>query len=468
MKRIKYSIGAILVSTLMLSSCSESFFDNNTDPNNPAEATPSLVLPSAVAGSAYVLGGYYQAVGSFWTQQYAQAPASSQWTEWESYNLTEENFNTQFETLYTGALYDYEYVRKNTAASESWSFYAISTLMQAYTFQVLADLYDQVPFTEALQGDKILQPHYNTGATVYDSLLVRIDDAMSKDFSNSSSVKPGVSDVIFKGDMDKWQKFANTLKLKMYLRYVNVDSTKYTDEIVALLAENNFLQEDAAFSSYKAEETGYNPFYNTFMHRLGSNIIANSTLVDLLTEKGDSRLESFFDASETGSTYTGLASGLSKSITGKTNKEYATPNITGLSSVYFFTVEETYFLIAEAQARYGTPAAAEAAYKSGIDASFESLGLPTVAATLYPYNGIKSIMEQKWIASTNKRAIEAFLDYNRTGYPDFFTTSAISVLNGADRPKRFFFPTGERKTNANTPTKVALNVNVWWGKTNIK
>jgi len=306
MKRIKYSIGAILVSTLMLSSCSESFFDINKDPNNPAEATPALVLPSAVAGSAYVLGGYYQAVGSFWSQHYAQAPAASQWTEWESYNLTEDNFNTQFRTLYTGALYDYEYVRKSTAASESWSFYAISTLMQAYTFQVLADLYDQIPFTEALQGEKILQPHYNTGAVVYDSLLVRIDQAMSKDFTISSSINPKASDVVFGGDMDNWQKFANTLKLKMYLRYVNVNPTKYADEIVALLEENNFLEEDAAFSSYKAEETGYNPFYNTFLHRLGGNIIANSTLADLLAENGDARLESFFDASETGSTYAGF------------------------------------------------------------------------------------------------------------------------------------------------------------------
>jgi len=464
MKRIKYSLGTMVVSALLISSCSDSFFDINTDPNNPSSATPALVLPSAVAGSAYVMGGYYHAVGSFWTQQYAQAPAASQWTGWESYNLTEDEFDIQHRILYTGALYDYEYVRNKAAASKNWSFYTISTLMQAYTFQVLADLYDQIPFTEALQGDKVLQPKYLSGVAVYDSLLGRIEDAMSKDFSVSTSEKPGSSDVVFAGDMDYWIKFANTLKLKMYLRYVNVDANKYKDKIVALLAEDNFLDKDAAFSSYKAEETGYNPFYNTFLHRLTGNIVANKTLVNFLTNKSDPRLESFFIGSENASSFIGVASGFSKTIKDSTSNDFATPNITGTNSVYFFTVEETDFLIAEAQARYGTSAAAETAYKSGIEASFASLDLDAPAATMYPYNGIKSIMEQKWVAATNKRAIEAFFDYNRTGYPNFFTTSPISVLNGSDRPQRLFFPQSERKTNANTPAKVALNVKVWWGK----
>ena len=73
-------------------------------------------------------------------------------------------------------------------------------------------------------------------------------------------------------------------------------------------------------------------------------------------------------------------------------------------------------------------------------------------------------MVQKWIAATNKRSIESFFDYNRTGYPDFLSQSSTSVLNVGEKPKRLFFPASERKANANTPVKVALNVKVWWGK----
>lgn len=463
MKRIKYFIATLAASVLLLSSCSESFFDINVDPNNPAEATPALVLPSGISGSAYVFGGYYQALGAFWSQQYAQSPAASQWAEWESYNLTEDDFNRQFTLLYAGALYDYEYVRQNASETGNWKYYAISTLMQAYTYQVLVDLYDKVPFTEALKGDKILQPKYDDGRVVYDSLLARIDVAMSKDFAISSAQNPGSSDLIFGGDMAKWQKFANTLKLKIYLRYVNIDANLHKAKIEALLADNNFLtSDDAAFKAFKAEQTGYNPFFNTFVDRLGGNVIANTTLMGYLNDNTDPRKEKVFKASETGSSYASVVAGASQTATG-TIKNYATPNVANIAPVYFFTKEEALFLVAEAQERYGTSAAATAAFNAGVSASLTSNGLAADAIT-YPYNGLKSIMEQKWVAATNKRSIEAFFDYNRTGYPDFFTKSITSVLNGDDRPKRLFFPASERKSNTNTPAKVAITEKVWWGK----
>lgn len=464
MKRIKYYLATLTVCVLLFSSCSSSFFDINKDPNHPTEATPSLVLPSAVAGSAYVMGGYYMALGGFWSQQYAEAPSASQWAEWETYNLTESDFDRQFRSLYTDALYDYEYTRTSAAASSNWTYYSIATLMQAYTFQVLADLYDQIPFTEALQGTKFPQPHYVSGSVVYDSLLVRIDDAMSKDFTISTSQKTGNSDPVFNGDMSSWQQFANTLKLKIYLRYAKTNPTKYATAIKALLADNNFLNKDAAFSAFKAQETGYNPFFNTFMDRLAGNVVANNTLTNFLSNTGDPRLQKLFMPSVTGANYNGVATGASKSLSGQTINNYATPAMTGLSPVYFFSKEEVQFLIAEAQDRYGTAAAAQTAFTAGVQASFTSLGLSASNASLYTYNGLQSIMEQKWVAATNKNAIEAFFDFNRTGYPNFFTKSLTSILNGTNRPKRLFFPSSERQTNANTPAKVALDVPVWWAK----
>lgn len=464
MKRIKYYLASLVASVLLLSSCSEGFFDINVSPNNPADATPALVLPSGIAGSAYVLGGYYHALGSYWTQQYAQSPSASQWAEWESYNLTENDFNRQFTTLYAGALYDYEYVRKTSAATGNWAYYRIATLMQAYTFQVLADLYDQIPFTEALKGVANQQPRYDDGQVVYDSLLARIDDALSKDLTLSTVEDPGKSDVVFGGAADEWEKFANTLKLKIYLRYVNqTGGNPQQAKIQALLAENNFLTQDAKFSAFKAEETGANPFYNTFVDRLASNVIANTTFMTFLNDSTDPRREKIFNASETGSTYASVATGASLSTTGVTIKNYATPAITSTTPVYFFSKEEVLFLVAEAQYRYGFVATAEVTYNEAIDASLVSLGLDE-GSQVYPFNGVKSIIEQKWVAAANKNGIEAFFDYNRTGYPDFLSTSLSSVFSGSVKPKRLFFPDSERKTNANTPDKVALTEKVWWGK----
>jgi hypothetical protein len=449
---------------LLASGCKKGFFDINVSPNNPSEATPALVLPSGIAGSAFVLGGYYHALGSFWAQHYAQAAAASQWAEWESYNLTDNDFNRQFTLLYAGALYDYKYVKDKASATNNWKYYAIATLMQAYTFHVLADLYDKIPFTEALMGTEVIQPKYDDGQTVYEGLLNMIDDAMSKDFSSSSAEDPGTADVIFQGDMEKWQRFANTLKLKIYLRYVNVDPNKYRSQILALLDENKLLTTaDAKFSSFKAEQTGANPFYNTFVDRLSGNVIANTTLMSRLTDNNDPRREKLFEPSETGGLWASLSTGESRTTVGATIKNYATPKIDELYPVYFFTKEEVYFLIAEAEARYGSASRAETAYNNGIRESLLSLGLSGDAIT-YPYNGIKSIIEQKWFAATNKRALEAFFDYNRTGYPDFFTKSLSSVLTGDNRPKRLLYPSSERTSNINTPALVSIDVPVWWAK----
>jgi len=471
MKRIKYYLAALVSGVILLSSCSDSFFDINTDPNNPAVSTPALVLPSAISGSAYVFGGYYQALGGFWSQQYAQSAGASQWADWESYNLTEDDFDRQFSTIYAGSLQDYEYVRKSAAASGNWSYYAIATLMQAYTFQVMADIYDQIPFTEALKGLDNLQPKYDNGSLVYDSLLARIDYATSRDFTAKTSENAGTSDLVLGGKMSDWVKFANTLKLKIYMRYSKIDAAggngnRYKTQILALLAADNFLNKDVKFSAFKKEVTGGNPFWNTFGDRLTGNVVANNTLMNYLTTNLDPRIPSLFRASATGKLYTGIDTGDSKNHSTLTINNYATPTLVSdtLAPVYFFSKEEVLFLQAEAQARYGSAVTAASVYTAAINASLGSLGLLTGSVTYQPYDGVKSILIQKWIAATNKRSLESFFDYNRTGYPDFLMTSKTSVLNGADKPKRLFFQASERKSNANTPAKVALTVPVWWAK----
>lgn len=461
---IKNYILIFITAGVLGSGCKKGFFDINVSPNSPQEATPALVLPSGIAGSAFVFGGYYQAVGAYWTQQYTQAPGASQWASWESYNLTDNDFDRQFTLLYAGALYDYKYVKTMASAAGNWKFYTIASLMQAYTFQVLADVYDKIPFSDALNGEGNLQPKYDEGPAVYEGILALIDDALSKDFAASTVKDPGATDVIFGGNMAKWQQFANTLKLKIYLRYVNVDANKYATQIKALLNENNFLAEDAAFTSFKDQETGYNPFYSTFVSRLAGNVIANTTLMSWLTEHDDARRGGIYKASETGNAWTSLNTGDFQTTPGATIKNYATPNINSTYPVYFFTKEEVLFLVAEAEARYGTAAKAKAAFDAGVEASFKSFDLGNDAIT-YPYNGISSIIEQKWVASANKRALEAFFDYNRTGYPaNTFTKSKTSIWTNDDRPKRFFFPASERKSNSNTPSRVDLNVPVWWAK----
>ncbi len=458
MKKIVLS-SIILAGTLMLNGCS-GFFDINEDPNNPKEATLALTLPAPLTTTAFVAGGYYQTLGGFWSQHYAQSPAATQWIAYETYNLTEDDFDRQFSSLYAGTLTDCKKIIDQSEAAQDWGYYLIATVVQAYTYQMLVDLYDQIPYTEALQGEANLQPKYDKGEDVYIDLLARIDEALGKDLTVKTVTNPGAQDLLFGGDFSKWKSFAKTLKLKMYLRFTNVAPQKYANEIKALLTENDFLKVDASFKAFKNEVNGYNPFYALHYYRLTGNVIASNTTMNFLKDLGDPRLNKIYNPSVTGSQLTGIDQGAYKTTPGG-YRNFSQPNIGATYPVYYFSKEEVLFLIAEAEVRYGTAANAETAYNEGIAASLASWG---VAGFTYPYNGIQSIMEQKWVAAINKRSLESFFDYNRTGYPDFLVRSAASVLTGNDKPKRLFFPDSEQKSNPNTPDKVALTVKVWWGK----
>ena len=94
-------------------------------------------------------------------------------------------------------------------------------MMQCYTFQLLADLYDEIPFSEALKGEgNVTNPHFEKGQDIYDSLIVRLNFALSLDFEAETAEEIGAEDLLFEGNIERWKQFANTLKLKLYLRQV--------------------------------------------------------------------------------------------------------------------------------------------------------------------------------------------------------------------------------------------------------
>ena len=162
--------------------------DINVDPNNPSidKATPELLLPSAIMSSAGQIGGEYAIVGGLWAQYYTQSATASQYRVIDAYNINSNlNNNLGYLELFRSALNDYKKIRELASAEGDWRFYLMATVMRAYTYQVLADIYDQVPYTEALQGATNLQPRFDDGYTIYKGLLAEIDTALSKNFDTA-------------------------------------------------------------------------------------------------------------------------------------------------------------------------------------------------------------------------------------------------------------------------------------------
>jgi len=477
MKRNFRFILAILL-VVHFASC-DSFLDVNTDKINPSHAPYDMVLAPAVVSSATVIGGQYVVLGSLWAQHFTQNNTANQYKNIDGYRLTSSDFNSSFNELYSGALNDYQIVINETKVAEDWNTHLMAVAMQCYTYQVLVDLYDKIPFTEALKGtDANISPKYDDCSVVYDGLIMRLNDALSKDFEAATNTNIGTKDLVFGGDIAKWKQFVNTLKLKIYLRQINVRPAVAQAGIAQLYADGaDFLTVDAKINPFLPEVKKQNPFYGNDVEYLGnSNLRASKTLFDYLNTNSDTRLDKIYAPGSGG--HKALAQGDYLALsTAYPNGILSEGRFGEVDPVYFISLAESNFLQAEALVRYpALTGNAKEKYDAGVIASFTRHGLTDgpsfIAANTGAYDfgtanttekKIEAIITQKWIASAIAQPIEGFFDFNRTGYPTFFTVSVNSAI-GAKFPQRLLFASDERSRNPNTPNQVSIDVKVWWAK----
>lgn len=494
------SIRIILCMVIIFASC-EDWLDINQDPNNPDEANEELTLAAGISSVAYVYGGRYQVLGALWSQHWTQSLGATQYSGLDSYDISSSTYdNRQFGELYTGALKNFEYIRDLSRKNEKYNYYIMATVMQAYTFHILADLYGQIPFSEALKGEEgTITPAYEDGQDIYDSLITRIDYALASDYENDDLEDVGSEDILFDGKIDRWVEFANTLKLKIYLRQLHTRPDIAREGIESLYNDPDikFLTSSVAMSQFTNETGRRNPLYETDIVFLGNNpnLILSNTLLSFMNDKGDlERLDALFDFPENGGGHKGLDQGNYNDPDepkGTNSASYSKPYMSPFAPVYLMSASEAYFLQAEAIIRYGVKPYSDAKemYENGIKNSFQRLGLliseeffgpgdvyefPAEGSPLETF--IESIIIQKWIALANIQSLETFFEHNRTHYPkvsdvpadngDYvpgeFTISVNNVTSGRF-PKRLIFPESEYSGNPNnTPAKVEVYENVWW------
>jgi hypothetical protein len=474
-------------SCLFFAACKEQL-DINHDPNNPStdQATPQLLFPAAEISAASAVGGELAIIGMLWSEFTTEDVSSSQYRNFDSYNVASTDLNTDYNQLYTGALNDLELILQKTSVSEDWNYNLMATVMKVYTYQVLVDLYDQVPYTQALEGASNLQPVFDQGDSIYEALLVTLDTALNKNFDAATNTIPGAEDFLFGGDMSQWKAFANTLKLKMYLRMVNAKPAEAQAGIMALYNSNAaFLTEDAGITQWTTTPNKQNPFYaqNIYALNTTSNLKASVTFISWLTKNNDPRIVTYF----------GTASpiGVDQGNYLSTNPVYKTATTFvqhATDPVQFISGPESYFMQAEARERYFAGDQAQALYNTGVQAAFAVYGFDATSyiapggAYAYPIGGtlddkVDAIITQKWASFPGSHALESWFERNRTGFPKTsavystsplyvpgqFVVSATSVIGNAF-PKRIVFPDNERSRNKNTPAEVPITTPVWWGQ----
>jgi hypothetical protein len=488
MKYTKYIVFTLVTSSVLLLGGCKKFLDINDNPNIVKDPGVENVLPSAQVEIAHVLGNLFQVNGSFWAQYWTQSPLANQYKQYDQYQPTTDNYNRPWGTFYDGALSDLKYIYNTANEKSNKNYMAISKLLMAYTFQVITDAWGDVPYSEALKGldgdGGIVSPKFDAQASIYDSLVVLVNEGISL-IDVNSPVHPGADDLMYGGDMEKWLKFANTLKLKIGLRLSEVNAGKAENIIRSIDSNAVFIEMgDDALITYTTAGGSQNPLYSEMVGlNRTQNLYASSTCVDSMNANFDPRVFVFYKPLGNG-TVVGNKQGDFNSSTAATGKSIVSANVAGEASndasatapVRFLSASESYLLQAEAVARGWWNGDDEGLFKSGIEASFDAYGItdPTEIAYyndstywgVYPTAGsmpdrVRHIVTQKWFSMCGNQGFEAWTEQRRTGYPDFLVQSVNSLI-GAKKPARFVYPTNEINLNANFPGLKSVDQRVWW------
>ncbi len=203
------------------------FLDVNKNLNDPTAVPVSLLLSRCERdiSNNIALGSGLGGVMSIYVHQTTGRVAADRYG----------SGSAGWDGLYT-AVANLNVIITQGTAETRYAYAGIAKILKAYTFSILVDVYGDVPFSEFDKFvDGIKQPKFDKGKDIYPQLLAMIDEGIA-DINNPApnASKPASDDYIYKGDLTKWKKAANTIKLKLYTQVRRVQDVKAA--VTALLA----------------------------------------------------------------------------------------------------------------------------------------------------------------------------------------------------------------------------------------
>lgn len=487
----------MMIVILLLSSCSDSFGDINSDPNNPTTVSPNLILPVAQNYSAFAQerNRGYNNLGNMLMYNWSQSDGFSWYTDEFLYQVTPSFYQQNFDYVYANNLKQYNLL--TLLEGEQYGYYvAIGNIMKAYHFNILVDTYGDIPYSEALLRGGNPTPKYDNAQDIYNDLVTKLTEAIKliNATSSNTTIKPlvpGEDDGIYKGDMTKWKQFANSIKLRMLARQSGMSSrSSYIQTELAVIAAegSGYITSDVKVNiGYNAGANQQNPMWDAFGKDVAgtptnNNLATCATdyILAYLKTTNDPRIDFIYEKPATG--HLGVMQGLQNydetplGVDGLIPAKVSNigPGIlkSASQSSVLYTAAEAYFNQAELDLKFNSGANAQALYESGIQASFSYLGAGsatsyyTQAKNLVNWNTstnkLEAIITQKWIAVNGIDAIQSWFDYNRTGFPKNLPISALASTT--DRPVRLAYPASEVTSNGkNLPAQPdVFKAKIFW------
>lgn len=484
---MKNKLNIFLVLLLTLSfSCNDSLEEVNVDPNTFPSAGDPQVLSSAIGFMGYIVETDLNFSESFlWSQYYTWGIGVSIGNE-ERYVSAGGDFNGYWQRAYANSLTDLNYITKN---STSAAYRGIANVLKAYLFQGLVDHFGDVPFTEAISGaiedGSILTPNSDSAETViYPGLISMLNEALN-DLALAEEGTVGEDDFIFEGDIAKWTKFANSLKLRILMRTSEVNPQG--GAIQSLINNGTFIEtvDDMPFIPYSGNSGDQNPMFARAEFGVGMFYFASNATLNLLESLNDPRAEVLYTVASTG-TFEGALNGIDQ---GTIDNEPFTAPATDYSMaseysygatnpVILMSPWEVWFLRAEADVRYGTSDNAETAFSTAIELNFNYMEVADAASYIgtLDFAGATTIDDQldliavqKWISLNGTQEDEGWIETRRFDRPasrlftdGIFQTPPLSVLPSGTFPSSWLYPESERSLNPNAPAQRTITDAIFW------
>lgn len=515
MKKIKQFVIAMAAGIIILPSCTKDYQDKNTNPDAITSVTPNLLLPGIIRTNIYQILGESWGLGNIVIQHTAKIQFVSE----DRYIWGERN--GIWNTVYNSAR-DVQLLLAQAEASNAPNYKGVALILRAWMFSILTDSYGNVPYSESLAGTGILQPKYDSQEAVYEGILNDLTVANSILNTSAGSI---VGDIIYSGNITKWKKLANSLRLRYLMRISNKKNVAadmqaiindpatypvFTDPGDWSQGTEFFLgggdHGDNAVVQFLTAAPNQFSLYTT---RQGSfdEFRLSKTLGDTLIKFNDPRIQVFAQFTDSyGATnnlnpasqsapisaaaYVGVPNGLNEVDALEYNG--GSRNMSRIGHIFYKGSAETQkgiygavgyimgypelqFILAEAVQKglVNTGNTAQWHYEEGIKGAFIYAGsdmpadyLSRTGVAYNENNALQLIGTQKWI-SLFFTGLEAWFDWRRTGYPALM--AGRDNVNEGKIPVRFIYPVSEQNLNgASRDAAVAAqgaddyNTKVWW------
>ena len=436
----KLIIGFMLAIPLMFmfTSCEEDLAELNINPHTSQILTydAQFLYVQGANHSTHgqrVMSFYATAIQQLATLGFGTSPGDKYWN-------SDDNLGTMWTSAYTLTIKNVvDLIERTKDDPELSNYYNIARIQRVYAFSEVTDAWGDVPYSEAGLGfiDINFTPKYDTQESIYMDMLNELNTAIPA-LDGSKNTYDG-SDSYYAGDVQKWKKFGYSLMLRLAMRMQKVDPGLAEQWAKTAVAGGVFTSNDDN-QVFHHSGTGVNNAINYSMASNFGRFRVAGTLVDMLVNTGDPRLDLFVVPYEGAGPIVGLPNGLDATTiadpannpAGLTFDEFAYFNRTILDPLDAPSIgvnySEVLFLQAEAVLREWITGDATALYKAGVAASikqwdiYTGITVPDAAAiqaylTANPFDGSYEMIGNQMYLTNWRSYMEGFANWRRTGFP---------------------------------------------------